>query len=113
MLSEIIKSEIIKDLLPIIDDFDRLLQNVNDDEHEIVSGIKLIHRKFLETLEEQGLKPVKTVGEKFNPKFHEALLVEFHEETRDDEVTEEWRKGYYFNEKLLRPAQVKVNKLHN
>ena len=113
LLSEIIKGEVIKGLLPVIDDFDRLLQHVNDEGKEIVKGISLIYKKLIETLKQQGLKPVKSVGEKFNPNFHEALLVDHHEGAEEDIVMEEWRKGYLFKNRLLRPAQVKVNKIQN
>ncbi len=113
LLSEIIKGEVIKGLLPVIDDFDRLLQHVNDEGKEIVKGISLIYKKLIETLKQQGLKQVKSVGEKFNPNFHEALLVDHHEGAEEDIVMEEWRKGYIFKNRLLRPAQVKVNKIQN
>jgi len=110
-LSDIVKGELITKLLPVLDDFDRLLEHSNNNHEEVVQGIKLIHKKLVDTLQEQGLKPVKSVGEKFNPKFHEALIVDHHEGAEDDLVLDEWRKGYLFKDRLLRPAQVKVNKL--
>ena len=113
LLSEIIKGEVIKGLLPVIDDFERLFQHVNDERQEIIEGTNLIYQKLMETLKEQGLKPVKSVGEKFNPNFHEALLVDHNKGAEDDIVMEEWRKGYLFKNRLLRPAQVKVNKIQN
>ncbi len=113
LLSEIMKGELIKGLLPVIDDFERLVQHSGVETHDIKKGISLVYKKLMETLKEQGLKPVKSIGEKFNPNFHEALLVDHHEGAEDDMVMEEWRKGYLFKDRLLRPAQVKVNKIQN
>ena len=113
LFSEIIKGEVIKALLPVIDDFERLVQHSGAETQDIKKGTSLIYQKLMDTLKQQGLKPVKSVGEKFNPNFHEALLVDHHEGAEDDMVMEEWRKGYLFKNRLLRPAQVKVNKIQN
>ncbi|MBC8185924.1 nucleotide exchange factor GrpE [candidate division KSB1 bacterium] len=110
LISEYIKSEFIKNLLPVIDDFERLLFHVNNGEHEDDQGVNLIYQKLMDTLKDQGLKQVDSVGEKFDPNFHEALLAEHHEDSEEDIVIAEWRKGYVFKDRLLRPAQVKVNK---
>lgn len=113
LLSELIRSEFIKSLLPVIDDFDRLVQHLDAENQDVKEGIKIIYQKFMNTLSEQGLSLVKSVGEKFDPNFHEALLAEHHEDAEEDIVIEEWRKGYLFKDRLLRPAQVKVNKIQN
>lgn len=113
MLADIIKSEFIIKLLPAIDDFDRLLEHTNVTNQELVTGITLIYQKLKDTLKEQGLKPVHSLGKKFDPNFHEALLVEHNENSEENLIIEEWRKGYIFKERLLRPAQVKVNKIEN
>lgn len=110
LLSDYIKSEFIKSLLPLIDDFERLLFHMNNGEHEVDQGVNLIYQKLMDTLKEQGLKQVDSVGKKFDPNFHEALLAEQHENFEEDIVIDEWQKGYVFKEKLIRPAQVKVNK---
>ncbi len=111
LLSDLIKGDFVVNLLPILDDFERLRNHNTVGNSEFAEGIRLIHEKLLKALAEQGLKKVETVGHKFNPKLHEAMLVESHENMADDSIIEEWRKGYLFKEKLLRPAQVKVNKL--
>jgi len=113
LLSELIRSEFIKSLLPVIDDLDRLVQHLDAENQDVKEGIKIIYQKFMNTLSEQGLSLVKSVGEKFDPNFHEALLAEHHEDAEEDIVIEEWRKGYLFKDRLLRPAQVKVNKIQN
>jgi molecular chaperone GrpE len=110
MLSDLIRSEVFKSLLPVIDDFERLLFHVNNKEHEVNEGVHLIFQKLMDTLKDQGLKQINSVGEKFDPNFHEALLAEHQKDSEEDTVIEEWRKGYVFKDRLLRPAQVKVNK---
>ena len=110
MLSDLIRSDVFKSLLPVIDDFERLLFHVNNKEHEVNDGVNLIFQKLMDTLKDQGLKQINSVGEKFDPNFHEALLTEHQKDTEEDTVIEEWRKGYVFKDRLLRPAQVKVNK---
>lgn len=110
-LSTLFKSELVGFLLPVIDDFERMLDHSNDESHEFLKGIRLIYQKFMDVLNEQGLKPIHARGQKFDPNIHEALLTEISENGEDDIVAEEWRKGYWFNDRLLRPAQVKVLKL--
>ncbi|MDW7679464.1 MAG: nucleotide exchange factor GrpE [bacterium] len=132
-LSDLFRSQIVAKLLPLLDDFDRLIEHSDGDtlqrgdviirfddrliEHSdgdtqgVSNGIKLIHQNLKFTLEAQGLSQIKSVGEQFDPNYHEALLVESDEQKPDGVVVEEWRKGYLFKEKLLRPAQVKVNKI--
>ncbi|HDP98035.1 MAG TPA: nucleotide exchange factor GrpE [bacterium] len=110
-LSDLFRSQIIAKLLPVLDDFDRLIEHSDGDTQGVSNGIKLIHQNLKFTLEAQGLSQIKSVGEQFDPNYHEALLVENDETKPDGVVVEEWRKGYLFKEKLLRPAQVKVNKI--
>jgi len=65
----------------------------------------------MDTLKHEGLKQLDAVGKKFDPNFHEALLTEHNDDSEDDTILAEWLKGYVFKDKLLRPAQVKVNKI--
>jgi len=109
-LSDYFKSELVGSLLPVIDDFERMLDHTNDEDNEFQKGVKLIYQKFIDILKEQGLKPIECVGQKFDPSLHEAVLIENSENGEDEIVAEEWRKGYKFNNRLLRPAQVKVLK---
>ena len=109
-LSDLFKSELVGYLLPVIDDFDRMLNHSDHGNSEFFNGVKLIYQKLVEVLKEQGLKQIEAVGQKFDPCFHEAVLIEKSENGEDEIVSEEWRKGYLFNDRLLRPAQVKVLK---
>jgi len=110
-LSDLFKSQLVSSLLPVIDDFERMLDHTDHDEdNEFLKGVKLIYKKLIDVLKEQGLKPIEAVGARFDPGLHEAVLIENGEDGEDEIVTEEWRKGYLFNNRLLRPAQVKVLK---
>lgn len=109
-LSDLFKSELIGSLLPVIDDFERMLDHSNDENNEFLTGVNLIYQKFIDVLKEQGLKAINATGQKFDPRLHEAMLTENSKNGDDEMVVEEWRKGYLFNERLLRPAQVKVLK---
>ncbi len=92
---------LISELLEVLDNFDLSLKNNPD------KGINLIHEEFLKILKKQGLKRISSHG-KFNPEFHEALMQEDSEE--DDQILEEFKKGYLLNNKLLRASKVKISK---
>lgn len=109
-LSTFYKSELVSALLPIIDDFERMLNHTDDSNNELLTGVRLIFQKLLDILQSQGLKPIVAIGQKFDPTIHEALFVERTDNGDDETVIEEWQKGYFFNDRLLRPAQVKVSK---
>ncbi len=107
-----IRADFVQRLLPVIDDFDRMIEHIDADENRehVIEGVKLIHKKLIDVLKDQGLEQIRSVGEKFDPNLHEAVMVENLDHLEDDQVIEEWRKGYLFKDRLLRPAQVKVNK---
>ena len=95
-------------LLSIIDNFQLAFQN-QDKHKEFVKGTELIYAQLFETLEEQGLRPIKAEGKKFDPYKHEALLTA-ESDKEPNTVLEELQRGYMLNEKILRPAKVKVSK---
>lgn len=105
-LSTLIKSQLIYNLLPVIDDFERLLNNSHSYSKEI---IKLIYNKLMSILKEEGLQQIESVGKEFNPEIHEAVLTEHSGDDSNNKILEEWQKGYLFKSKLLRPAKVKVS----
>lgn len=101
--------ELIKDLLPVLDNFQRaqthLPENMNDDTQNWVNGILQTFKQFQDALTKRGLTEMKTVGEKFDPHSHEAMLQGPGEK---DVVVEELEKGYLLGEKVVRTAKVKV-----
>ncbi len=98
--------ELIKHLLPILDNFQLAFQN--KDSKEFIKGMELIYSNFYSILEENGLKKIETKG-KFNPYKHEVLLTEESEEEQET-ILEELQPGYTLNGEILRNAKVKVSK---
>ena len=76
----------------------------------VKKGFKMIIENFEKFLEDEGVKPMQCEGEKFDPYKHEALMVEENEELPENIIIEELNKGYYLNNKILRPAGVKISK---
>ncbi len=98
---------IIRDLLPVLDDLERVL----DDESIDNEGLSLIHRKFKNTLGDHGLETIEAQGSEFNPYDHECIISEeVEDEEKHDIVLEELQKGYRLNSNVIRPAKVKVGK---
>ncbi len=100
-------ANLILNLLPVIDDLERALDAVPPKykKHDWVEGVRLVAHKFKTILEGQGVKPIKAMGEAFDPNYHEALRQDKGEEGI---VVEEFQKGYMMHDKLLRPARVVV-----
>ena len=98
-------------LLPTLDDFERALKAARagaEGENEVLKGIELIYKRLLESLMKQGLEPIITEGQSFNPHLHEAVQRVEQEDAEDGAILEEYQRGYNFKGKLLRPAMVKV-----
>jgi molecular chaperone GrpE len=107
-LAEEGKRGIILPLLDIIDDMEKALQWASDEEQPFVQGMRSIHQKFLALLETHGVLPFESVGTPFNPDLHEAVAMAKHEGSEPGTVVDELRRGYLWNNELLRPAQVRV-----
>lgn len=104
-----VKAAVVRDLLPVIDNFERALKHVPADltENDYVKGIQGIVKQFEQTLEKLGVQRIKTVGEPFNPHLHEAVSME-EGEGGHEIVSEELQPGYTLGEDVLRPAMVRV-----
>ena len=104
--------DLILQLLPIIDNFDRAINSQKDfdknDPH--LKGILLIKDNLHKLLEDCGVVKIKSLGEKFNPEFHEAVMVVETNEHPDGVVVDELQVGYTMHNRLIRPATVKVSK---
>jgi molecular chaperone GrpE len=115
-LSEAAAVDLIRDLLPIIDDLERALAAPveggagSDALPKFRQGVELIRRQLLETLRRRGVEAFDAVGRDFDPEWHEAVADEPAAGRRDGEVTAEIRRGYRTGSRLLRPAMVKVAK---
>jgi len=105
--------DLILKLLPVLDDLEKALAEGQKNEvHEaFLQGVEFIYRKFLGILEKEGVRPIETRGQKFDPKYHEAMMTVSLPDREDFEIVEEIRKGYLYHDEVLRPAQVKVNRI--
>ena len=102
-------ASLILNILPIVDDFERAFQSLDSHVAAMTwfDGVRLIYRKLLALLESAGVKPIKTEGETFDPKFHEAVA---HAEGEENKVISEVQRGYTLHDRVLRPAMVVVGK---
>ncbi len=100
-------SEIIKQMLPVLDNFDAALKNFSD-ANEFLNGVRMIHSQMLSVFEKEGLNPIDAEGKKFNPYVHEALMQEASDKG-EGIILEEFQKGYMLGDVVLRHSKVKVS----
>lgn len=102
------KEDLIRKLLPLIDNFELALKHKKSDK-EFHKGVELIYAQLITILENEGLKPIKALNEKFDPYKHEALLAE-KSSKEENTILEELQKGYLLKDKVIRPSKVKVSR---
>ena len=108
-LADYTAGEVVKELLPIIDNLERALQ-ASDPDDPLRIGVELIHKQMLDLLRKRGVVPIEALGADFDPNLHEAVSHEESAEHREGEVMSELQRGYKVGDRLLRPAMVKVAK---
>jgi molecular chaperone GrpE len=101
------KGDIIKKVLPVLDDLERALQN-RPAENSWASGIELIARKLQNVLESEGIKRIEAEGQEFDPKFHEAISHEPADGVQSGFVIAVVQNGYMLGDRVIRPALVRV-----
>lgn len=103
---------VLSDLLQVVDNFERTIDMLKPDVDQkiqnIVTGLDMVKKQFIDSLSKHGLTPVDAVGKDFDPNFHEALAQEYAEGKKPNEVIKEFQKGYTLNGRLVRPAKVVV-----
>ncbi|MFX1358541.1 MAG: nucleotide exchange factor GrpE [Promethearchaeota archaeon] len=106
------KEQILKKMIKHYEDLQRALKilETRNIEESIRNGFLMIIKNFEKMLEEEGVKAMNPVGEKFDPYKHEALIVEENNELPENTIIEEIDKGYYLNNIILKPAGVKISK---
>ena len=108
-LSAFVTQNLIKELLPIIDNFERALSSrPTDDPSGFGAGVEMIFRQLYGVLEKQGITTVDAVGSLFDPNRHEAILKDTESDQPEGTVVAELQKGYAVGGKVIRPALVKV-----
>ncbi|KUK55833.1 MAG: Protein GrpE [Atribacteria bacterium 34_128] len=107
---EFANERLINNLLSVIDNLERALDYTKNekDTRAIKEGINNILKEFRNILNKEGVKPMQSIGHRFDPYKHEAVIRIETDKHSEDTVTEEFRKGYYIRSKVLRPAMVKV-----
>jgi len=104
-----VKANVVAELLPVIDNFERALKHVPSDltENDYVKGVQGVVKQFEKTLTDMGVERIATVGQPFDPHIHEAVSME--EGDGDHEiVSEELQSGYKLADQVIRPAMVRV-----
>ena len=101
--------ELIKSLLPIIDNFERALSLENDENKQFLDGFKMIYRKLVEILDNKNVKVIDEKDVEFDPSIHQAVATETVDGVEANKVLDVLQKGYIYKDKLLRPAMVKVS----
>ena len=101
-------ADVIKNILPVVDSFERALKAPVGEGSDLRSGVELIHRQFQDALQKLGVQAIPAVGKEFDPRVHEAIEMVDTNEVEDHHVLDEVQRGYKYKDRLLRPAMVRV-----
>ena len=101
------KCEVIDALLPVLDNFERALES-SDRDDEFSRGVEMIYRQFKDSLKKEGVEEIEAEGKEFDHEYHEAVEQVEAGESEEGTVVEEVQTGYRLDEKVIRPALVKV-----
>ena len=107
---EIGAKDIIDKILPVVDNFERGLDGVKEEEKNdpFIQGMEMVYKQLMTTLEGVGVKPIEAVGKEFNPDFHNAVMHVEDENFGENIVAEEFQKGYMYRDSVVRHSMVKV-----
>lgn len=111
-LKDWVKEELILNLLPILDNIELAEEKIPEElkDNQWALGLLQIKNQILDFFKNQGIKKIKSIGEKFDPNFHEVMEEIEDKNSQPGTVIEEIQKGYLFNKKVIRPARVKIAK---
>jgi molecular chaperone GrpE len=105
--------KVMRDLLDVADNFDRTIGMLKGDEDQkvknLVVGLDMVQKQFLDTMGKHGLNPIQAIGKEFDPNFHEALAQEYAEGKKPNEVIKEFQKGFTLNGRVIRASKVVVS----
>ena len=99
---------ILEKILPVVDNFERGLKGMEESEDPFAQGMQMIYKQLMTSLEEAGVKAIEAVGQEFNPDFHNAVMHVEDNEFGENEIVEEFQKGYMYHDSVLRHSMVKV-----
>lgn len=105
--------DIILDILNSIDNFERALSSVKEDDtnKNLMIGIKMIYNELVNTLNKYGVSEIEALNKEFDHNLHNAVMTDENKEVEDNIITEVLQKGYKYKDRVIRPAMVKVNKI--
>lgn len=103
---------VLKEMLGVLDNLDLAISHGRDADNseKMLEGVEMIRKQFMDVLGKFGVSPIPALGEPFNPAVHQAMSQVETTDHPDGAVAEEYRKGYFFHERVLRPAMVVVAK---
>ena len=105
--------ELIEKLLPVIDNFERAMAIKIEGADKYLSGFKMIYENLLDILKAKGVVEIEVVNKEFDTNIMHAVMTEKHDDIDNNIVLECMQKGYMYNDRLIRPAMVKVNEKEN
>lgn len=102
---------LLTNLLPVLDNFERAMQNVpaSEDAQSLQKGLEMVYKTLVEATEKEGLLIIEAEGVAFDPNIHQAVMTETDETKESGIILQELQKGYKYKDRVLRPAMVKVN----
>ena len=102
--------DVIEKMLPVVDNFERGLASIPEEEKEgpVASGMEMIYKQMMATLEGLGVTPIDALNKPFDPNFHNAVMHVEDEEVEESTVVEEFQKGYIYKDHVIRYSMVKV-----
>jgi molecular chaperone GrpE len=102
-------SELLRELLVVLDNFERALKTQDQaDGKSFQEGVEMIYRQYADLLKKQGVRPIESSDRRFDPAVHQAVLTEESDAVEEPEVAEVLQRGFWIQDRLLRPAMVKV-----
>ena len=107
-LGNSVEPEFVKNLLPLIDNFERAMAADTTDVETFKKGMIMIQKQLMDALKNKGLEPIETKDAKFDPNFHQAVMRVENPDLEDDTIAMEMQKGYMVKGKVIRPAMVQV-----
>ncbi|MBR2216574.1 MAG: nucleotide exchange factor GrpE [Selenomonadaceae bacterium] len=107
-IGAVVNQEIIKEMLPLLDNFERALSTDGQNSEKFREGVEMICKQFVEILKKNGLEPIETQGAVFDPNFHQAVMRVENPDLADDTIAAELQKGYMVKGKVIRPSMVQV-----
>lgn len=107
-LANVVTQDLLKSMLPILDNFDRAMAAEQKDNESFQKGVEMIYTQLHETLKNAGLELIDTAGQKFDPNFHQAVMRVENPDLEDDTIAQEFQKGYIVKGRVIRPSMVQV-----